>query len=164
MKRLYAPWRDGYTKTQNNSTPSCPFCVQLQDNNNEKNFILKRFEHTYILLNLYPYNAGHILVLPLEHEADLSKLSKETRIELMEISNASLAVLKNILNPEGFNIGFNIGKFAGGSVPTHLHQHIIPRWSGDTGFLSAICDTRAISVDLKKIYLQLLPAFTAMTL
>jgi len=161
MKHLYAPWRDDYTsstaRTKNKDCPEneCVFCCQLKENNDDKHFILKRFEHNVIMLNLYPYNAGHVLLLPLQHLGTLQKLTKQARAELIELSNSSSEILQKELGAQGFNIGLNIGKAAGAGIPAHLHMHVLPRWLGDTNFLPTIGQTKQISFDLEKMYQKL---------
>lgn len=166
MKFLYAPWREDYSsaidkasKQSDASQAACVFCKQLAENNDEKNLIIKRFHHNYVLLNKYPYNAGHILILPLEHHAELSELSLPARIELIELINSTIELMQTTLNPHGFNVGFNLGKEAGAGIPSHLHAHVLPRWQGDTNFLPTLADTKQISFDLHKIYERLKMAF-----
>lgn len=170
MKKLYAPWRSSYTasadRTKNEEAREheCVFCTQLKENNDEKYLILKRFSYSFVLLNSYPYNAGHLLILPLTHQADLYDLSSPARAEIMEVASASVAILKDMLKPHGFNLGVNLGKAAGASIPSHLHMHLLPRWNSDTNFLPTLGDTKVVSFDLLKIYEQLKPAFDTITL
>lgn len=161
MEKLYAPWRSPYANglKKGESPEDCVFCVQCNENNDEKFFILKRFAHVYVALNLYPYNAGHLLVLPYAHVKDLSALAPAVRAELMEVVTNSTEILKDILKTEGINIGLNLGRAAGAGLPGHLHMHIVPRWVGDTNFLPIIADTKQISVDLIKLYKTLKTAF-----
>jgi len=165
MRKLFAPWRSEYSsdvtaKKQEEATQDiCVFCTQLQENQDEKHFILKRFAHTFVMLNKYPYNAGHILVLPLRHVALLSELSQEERAELIEVQTKSIDVLFATLKNHGLNMGINLGKAGGAGIPSHLHIHLLPRWQGDTNFMPAIAETKVISFDLTKIYKQLKEAF-----
>lgn len=157
MKNLYAPWRSAYTCTKSDS--ECVFCKKCAENLDAKNFIIKRFTHCYVMLNLFPYNAGHLLVIPYEHHASLETLSPQARQEIMEASSTGTALLKEIFGAEGINIGINIGgKAAGGSIPEHLHVHILPRWIGDTNFLATLAETKQISFDMEEIYQKLLHA------
>ncbi len=166
MDRIYAPWRSAYTsktarsKKANATKTECTFCKIISEKKDSKNFILKRFKHNMIMLNRYPYNAGHLLVMPLSHTADLAKLSKSARAELMEILSQGSVLLKKSLQAEGINIGLNQGKAASASIPSHLHFHVLPRWLGDTNFLPTLADTKQISFDLEKIYKQLKKAYT----
>ncbi len=171
MKCLYAPWRSHYTesvgstKKEDAQTDECVFCAHLQqDHDDSKNYVLKRFSHTAVLFNRYPYNAGHLLIIPIEHIGNLEHLSKETSAQLMAATTASTVILKKKARPDGFNIGLNLGKMAGASIPAHLHMHLLPRWTGDTNFLPTLTDTKVISFDLEKMYLDLKPEFDAITL
>lgn len=165
MKNLYAPWRSSYaasteeSKTEHAKKDACVFCSQLQDNNDEKHFILKRYNHCFIVLNKYPYNAGHLMVLPLAHEKKLDNLSAVARYEIMDATSHCVKVMENILKAEGVNIGLNIGKASGAGIPSHLHMHILPRWNGDTNFLPTLADIKVVSFDLKEIFELLKPEF-----
>ena len=125
----------------------------------EKRFVLRRFKHCFVMLNLYPYNAGHLLIVPYLHEGQLSGLSSEARFELAELTMLSSQILRDELNAQGINIGMNLGRAAGAGIPSHVHQHVLPRWEGDTNFLATLADTKQISFDLHEIYKKLRPAF-----
>ncbi len=165
MKRIYAPWREQYITTQDKTKSTtalshdCIFCNQFDAHNDVENLILARFEHCAIVMNKFPYSSGHIMVLPLAHEGDLCKLSPDVHAEFFELVSASTAVLKQVINPAGFNVGLNLGKAAGAGIPTHLHAHIVPRWEGDTNFMPIIADTKPISFDMAKMYQTLKTAF-----
>lgn len=166
MNYLYAPWRGNYiTKKANKKIDStgddnaCVFCVKLSENNDTQNFILKRFKHNAIILNLFPYNAGHLMVIPLEHKKRPLDLDLQARQEFMELTAQSIAILEEDLQAEGINVGLNLGSSAGAGIPTHLHMHIIPRWPGDTNFMPIIAQTKPISLDLNLVYQDLKPLF-----
>ena len=165
MENLYAPWRSSYadstdkTKDATATSQECVFCQFLQENDDEKNFILKRYEHCFVILNKYPYNPGHIMVLPLRHEKCLDNCNSETRTQIMEIINYCTKVVQKKLHAQGVNIGLNIGKASGAGIPSHLHWHVLPRWDGDTNFLPVMANVKIISADLKEIYESLLPFF-----
>lgn len=167
MKMLYAPWREDYTvdtahgpKGQEGlPAETCIFCEQLKENNDTHHFILRRFNYCYVVLNRYPYNGGHLLILPLAHVAKLEQLSKEMRYELMEIIAQSTTILERELKAPGINVGLNMGKAAGAGLPSHLHFHILPRWLGDTNFLPTIGHTKAVSTSLEDLYFKLKPHF-----
>lgn len=165
MKRLYTPWRSSYasavqgTKDPNATAADCAFCSQLKENNDVKNYILKRFQHSYVVLNKYPYNAGHLLVIPFEHKAQLHTLSLEARHELIDILNQAIQAVQSHLGAQGVNVGLNIGRAAGAGIPSHLHFHVLPRWDGDTNFLPTLANVKTISFDLNEMYLKLKPFF-----
>lgn len=167
MKMLYAPWRENYTTdsargpngTDNAPQKECTFCNQLQQNNDAENFILGRYKHSYIVLNRYPYNGGHLLILPLEHKAKLEDLSHDTKTELMDLISASSHILEQELQAKGINVGLNMGKAAGAGLPSHLHFHVLPRWIGDTNFLPTIAEVKTVSVDLLSVFKKLKPHF-----
>lgn len=160
MKTLYAPWREDYTTTSARNTDekeSCVFCEQIKDQNDSKHFIVARFKHCYVVLNKYPYNGGHLLVLPFEHTAKLSNLSQDVRTELMEVINHCSVTLEKELNAQGINVGLNQGKAAGAGLPSHLHFHVLPRWLGDTNFLPTLAKTKIVSVSLEDLFNKLKP-------
>jgi len=165
MKLLYAPWRQKYagsadeTKSSTTSTDECIFCKHIQSSDDEQHGILKRFKHCVVMLNKFPYNAGHVLILPTEHKATLDKLSQEVRAELMEATSLSDKIITKALGAEGMNIGMNIGKAAGAGIPSHLHIHLLPRWQGDTNFMPTVGQTKVISFDMNDIYKKLKNAF-----
>lgn len=165
MKKLYAPWRSGYTvdttrgKHDDASADECVFCTKFAADDDRTHYILGRYKHHAILLNLYPYNAGHLLIVPFDHVKHMHDLSPEARTELMELITKSIDILKEVLNAEGINVGVNLGKAAGAGIPSHLHWHIIPRWAGDTNFLPTVGDTKAVSYDLNTMYDQLIDSF-----
>lgn len=158
MEKIYSPWREKYI-INTSSNGDCVFCHQHAQNNDEKYFILKRFPKTFVIINLYPYNGGHLMVLPVAHKATLEECTQDERAELMEGVTKSITILQQELNPDGFNIGINIGKAGGGGLPSHVHIHILPRWNGDTNFLPLLCETKQVSVDLVALYKKLKKAF-----
>ncbi len=167
MEMLYAPWREEYTtdtahgpKGQETADASqCVFCTQFKAHKDDDYMILARYTHSYIMMNKYPYNSGHLLVLPIAHKANLDELPTEARTELMELITHSTSILKKELNAHGMNVGLNLGKAAGAGMPSHLHFHVLPRWNGDTNFLPTLANTKQISTDLVKLFFQLKPHF-----
>lgn len=162
MDRLYCPWRSRYTTrvhSGDQDADSCVFCTTIAANEDEKNFVLKRYAHTLVMLNLYPYNAGHVLVLSNKHHSKLNDLSPEERADFIETINVGIEIIEKTLKPGGFNVGFNLGKFAGAGIPKHVHCHVLPRWEGDTNFLPLLADTKQISMDLTQMYRDLKTAF-----
>lgn len=165
MKHLYAPWREDYTedtahtKNEGVAKSDCLFCTQLQAQDDKKYFIIKRYPHTFVLLNRFPYNAGHLLLLPTAHAATLDELTPDARAELMELATKSYTIMMDTLDAHGVNMGLNFGKASGAGIPSHLHMHVLPRWYGDTNFLPTLTQTKQISVDLHKMYQRLKAAF-----
>lgn len=158
MHNLYAPWRSIYAQSidasKDNDTDSdaCIFCGLRHDNNDATNFIVKRYTYCYVILNKYPYNAGHILILPYAHHKELNQLEYAARTEIMEVITKATTILQETLKAQGINIGLNSGKAAGAGIPSHLHFHVLPRWIGDTNFLPTLAYTKVISFDLHEIY------------
>jgi ATP adenylyltransferase len=139
---------------------SCVFCrLGRETENDEANFVLHRGTNAFVALNLYPYIAGHLLVLPYEHLGDLDSTPKEITDELMDLTKQSQTALRKVYSPPGFNIGMNLGAAAGAGIVDHIHLHILPRWSGDTNFMTAIADTRVISESLETTYSRLRDQF-----
>lgn len=158
MKHLYAPWRATYGATKSTKA-ECPFCPQ-GEGKYDAHYLVAQFTYCYILLNQFPYNPGHVLIIPYRHIAALHKLTVEERAELMEVTTRTTVVMRKLLKTTSFNIGLNIGgKAAGGSIPRHLHMHVVPRWAGDTGFLTALADTKQISANLDELQKKLSAAF-----
>lgn len=166
MKILYAPWREDYTTTSARNThekESCVFCDHLKDQDDAKHFIVARFKHCYVVLNRYPYNGGHLLVIPLKHIPKLSNLSQEARTEIMEVINHCSIILEKELEAQGINVGLNQGKAAGAGLPSHLHFHVLPRWLGDTNFLPTLTETKTVSVSLEDLFNKLKPHMEKLT-
>ena len=142
MKTLWAPWRMGYILSD--KTEGCIFCELPKQNNDRENLILYRSSHTFIIMNRYPYNNGHIMVVPYLHAPSLDGLNDETMLDLMKVTRHAVSSVKKAFMPEGFNIGINLGKVAGAGMETHIHLHIVPRWAGDTSFMTVFDDVRVI--------------------
>lgn len=162
MDKLYAPWRDKYLLVDGEKPKDdlqCVFCNVNKKQSLKNSYILGSYKHVAVLLNLYPYNAGHLLIVPHQHAAHLHTLTREQRADMMELATLSADVLQKHLGAAGINIGFNLGAFAGGSIPDHVHMHVVPRWNGDTGFMPVIGHTKIVSIDLQRVYHDLLPYF-----
>ncbi len=155
MEYLWAPWRMEYIKIANEqSDRECPFCVKPAESlkKDKENLILFRGEKGFIMMNKFPYNGGHLLVLPYRHVKDISALNPEERIELMNLLDKSIQVLQKAFKPHGFNIGMNLGRVAGAGIADHLHFHVVPRWNGDTNFMPLISNTKVISSGLEETW------------
>lgn len=145
MQRLHAYWRMPYILAPKNPDEGGnPFTRIPQSGDDQKEYILYRGQWNYIVMNRYPYNAGHLLVLPFREVSDLDGLTLDERHELMDLIVKAQQLLTRALRPDGFNTGFNFGNAAGAGIPTHLHCHVVPRWEGDTNFMPVIGDTRVL--------------------
>ena len=161
---LWSPWRYDYIKSGEATNPdarnSCVFCSILNSSaTDEEKFILHRAEFNFVILNIYPYTSGHLMIVPYTHSAELADLNKSTSDEMMDLAKFSQQTIKEIYQPNGINLGMNLGKAAGAGVAEHLHLHILPRWIGDVNFMTAIGETRTIPEDLESTYEKLKPAF-----
>ena len=136
----------------NNKEEGCVFCIAQAMTDSAENLIAYRGKLAYVILNRYPYTSGHLMVIPFEHKSNLEELDPETRAEMMELTSRCTTVLKNIYKPQGFNIGVNIGEAAGAGVLGHVHIHIVPRWKGDTNFMSSVGGTRVLPEALEDTY------------
>jgi len=150
MERLWAPWRREYIESGNKE--GCFFCEKLKEEKDEENFILYRGEKVFLLLNIFPYNTGHLMIAPNRHQGELEGLEEEELSELFLLLKMSISAIKKAFNPEGFNVGMNLGRVAGAGIEGHLHIHIVPRWSGDTNFMPIISDTKVVSEALIETY------------
>ena len=150
MKVMWAPWRMEYILSDEEE--GCFLCNLVEAVPSPENLLLYLSERAMVLMNRYPYNNGHILVAPMRHIPDPSRLSGAEYAETMELFRFSLRILDNKLNPEGFNAGLNLGKSAGAGLEDHLHWHIVPRWQGDTNFMPVISDARVIPEALIQTY------------
>ncbi|MFX1293858.1 MAG: HIT domain-containing protein [Promethearchaeota archaeon] len=154
MKNLWAPWRFKYI-TQQRKDKGCLFCRVSKENKDKENLIVYRKERSFVILNLYPYNSGHIMISPYVHVNSIETLEKEDRDELFEtVANACINIRKE-MSAEGFNIGINIGTVAGAGVAEHVHIHVVPRWGGDTNFMPLISDIKVVSEALEDTYYRL---------
>jgi ATP adenylyltransferase len=150
MDQLWAPWRTALFENYN--TGGCIFCDLPALGDDRKSAILHRGRHAFIIMNAYPYASGHLMVVPFRHVARLDELTAEERAEIMELIVLAERALSRALKPEGFNVGFNLGKAAGAGVDQHLHCHIVPRWVGDTNFMPVLGETRVINESLADTY------------
>jgi ATP adenylyltransferase len=137
----------------------CIFCNKPKQNNDRENLIVYRSENVFIILNLYPYNNGHLLVVPYTHVDHIEKLDEASGVEIWRLCSLCTSVLSRAFCPDGFNIGMNIGRTAGAGIDQHIHLHIVPRWNGDTNFMPAVGKTKIISQDILETYDALAPYF-----
>lgn len=150
MQRIWAPWRLAYIKAYKKNMDKCVFCEALENEDSVENLIVFRGQHSFVILNRFPYASGHLMVLPFQHVEKLEVLSPETRSEMMEIVNKSTIILQEIYSPDGFNLGANLGSAAGAGIEQHVHMHIVPRWNGDTNFMSTVGETRVLPEALEE--------------
>jgi len=153
MEYLWAPWRVEYIERATEG--GCILCEKPREDNDEPNLILYRGQHNFIMLNAFPYNPGHLMVAPYRHTANLQDLTDEEAKEHFEFIKKSVALLKEVMNPSGFNIGLNLGRVAGAGIADHIHTHIVPRWQGDTNFMPILSDTKVTSEALAATYQKL---------
>ncbi|MDY6974223.1 MAG: HIT domain-containing protein [Thermodesulfobacteriota bacterium] len=158
MKVLWAPWRMEYILSEQKAD-ECIFCPGDNRDEDEARLILNIAPLTMVMMNRFPYINGHLLVAPNRHVPDLESLSPEETLELMATVRMSIEVLKDVMSPQGFNVGLNLGKVAGAGVEEHMHFHIVPRWSGDTNFLTVFGEVRVIPEHIMETYRRLLPHF-----
>lgn len=156
MKRLWAPWRMEYILDEKKHG-SCLFChiSQAKKANDRKNLILYRGKNCFVVLNKYPYNNGHLMVVPYFHTPTFDGLDDDVLFDLMKTQKISVDMIKKAMNPDGFNLGLNFGKVAGAGMESHMHMHIVPRWTGDTDSMPIIAETRVMPEHLMKTYNKL---------
>ena len=160
MERLWTPWRRAFVEgAGSDQTAECFLCASPSAAQDAETFILFRGEHTFVLLNLYPYNNGHMLVAPYAHTGNLANLASAIAGELMATTQRCVAALQRVYRPDGSNIGLNLGKAAGAGVPDHLHVHVVPRWNGDTNFMPIAANTKVLPESLDQTYARLRPVF-----
>ena len=158
MKVIWAPWRMAYVKTARQPV-ACIFCLPRSTRRDAARLVLHRGRHGFVMMNRYPYNSGHLLVAPYAHVKDLERLSAEQALDLLRMTNRSIQVLREMIGPEGFNLGLNLGQVSGAGIEAHVHIHIVPRWNGDTNFMSLLAETRVIPEHLRATYRKLRKTF-----
>ncbi|MBN2009393.1 HIT domain-containing protein [candidate division KSB1 bacterium] len=157
MEHLWAPWRIEYILQP--KAEGCIFCTKPDENNDRQNLIVHRGRLCFVIMNYYPYNNGHLMVIPYRHVADLAELTVDEQAELMNLVTASTKALRKAMKPDGFNVGLNLGQVAGAGVKDHLHFHIVPRWNGDTNFMPVTGHTKVISQALEETHDMLVKEF-----
>jgi len=161
MKRLFSPWRMPYLGRDKAAEKArgCVFCLALEQNDSAANLIVHRGQRAFVILNRFPYTSGHLMVLPFTHVDQLDGLDAETRGELMELMSTATQVLRKVYRPQGFNLGANLGAAAGAGIEEHLHLHILPRWAGDTNFISTVGETRVLPETLEETWQRIKAAW-----
>jgi ATP adenylyltransferase len=155
-RNIWAPWRMEYIKLLGGPKGGCFLC-HARDNpqDDEKNFLLVRGEHCFVILNRFPYTSGHMLIAPYLHQCDIEKINDDALLDMMQLLRKMKHLLESTIHAEGFNVGMNLCSCAGAGLPDHIHLHIVPRWTGDTNFMSVIDDVRVIPEALDKTYRRL---------
>ncbi|HOO56129.1 MAG TPA: HIT domain-containing protein [bacterium] len=169
MDRIWAPWRIQYIlgmddgkKEAGKKNHGCVLCAnhEADPENDRKNLVLHRGEHSYIMMNLYPYNSGHLMFVPYKHTGDFGALACETVAEMMALTQKMIPVIGETMSPHGFNIGMNLGRVAGAGIVDHVHLHLVPRWNGDCNFMPVLSDTKVISEHIEATYDRLKKAIS----
>ena len=156
-EKLWAPWRAGFILSKKEK--GCLFCKRLKEKDSVKNLIVYRGKKALVILNKFPYNAGHTMIVPIRHVGQIEKLKADEAAEFFELLQKTVVKIKKILKPTSMNLGMNLGKASGAGVPGHLHMHIVPRWTGDTNFMPIIGKTKVVSLPLDPIYKKLRKEF-----
>jgi len=158
MHRIWSPWRMKYIE-EGSTDNECPFCRAYSGSDDQQNLVIFRGEKAFVMLNRYPYSTGHILILPVLHQDKLSELDQESRAEMMELINQAGDALQAVYGPEGMNVGLNLGAAAGAGIPKHLHWHIVPRWVGDTNYMTTVGGVRVLPEALEDTYQKVLSSW-----
>ena len=158
MEHLWSPWRMEYIENHTKEN-GCVFCNAQAQADSEANLIAFRGTNAYVILNRYPYTSGHLMVIPFAHVPNLEELDPETRAEMMELTSRCTTILREVYRSQSFNVGINMGEAAGAGVLGHVHIHIVPRWAGDTNFMSAVGQTRVLPEALEETYKRVRQAF-----
>ncbi len=155
LPAIWAPWREAFILGKKEK--GCIFCSRLKRKKDRRDLILRRGERNFIIMNLYPYTSGHLMVVPYRHVAVLSALTPDETLEMLQLAAKAVGALKKAFRPDGFNLGMNLGRAAGTGVEGHLHLHVVPRWAGDANFKPVVGKTKVFSVGLEKTYEMLYP-------
>jgi len=165
MQPLWAPWRMEYIASDKSAVASdCVFCVESTPEHDHERQILFRGAHAFVVMNRYPYSNGHLLVVPYRHLATLTELTRPERAEMFDLVCLAQTVVDEVMAPQGYNLGFNLGVAAGAGIAAHLHWHIVPRWQGDTNFMPVVGELRVIPQHLQRTYELLTENFSGRTL
>jgi len=160
VRRLWAPWRLEYIQAE--KPAGCIFCDAAAGADRDDSLVVARSLRSFVLLNLYPYNSGHVMVVPFRHVAVLRDLDDEELLDLSRLVDRTVGVLEQVLRPEGYNIGLNLGRAAGAGVEDHLHVHVVPRWVGDTNFMPVLAETKVLPEHLRTTRARLAEGFAAL--
>ncbi|MCL4510225.1 MAG: HIT domain-containing protein [Bacteroidetes bacterium] len=152
MERLWSPWRSKYIESfserENGKEKVCVFCQKLAEHDDERNLIVYRSDLSAIIMNIYPYNSGHLLIVPFAHKGTFEELTDDENADVMRQTRLAIKLLRLASHPDGFNFGANLGRVSGAGIAEHVHFHVVPRWEGDSNFMPVLADTKVISEDL----------------
>ena len=159
-ERIWAPWRLAYVKgASKDEEEGCIFCAKPAAEDDRANLIVHRGERCFVILNLFPYTNGHLMIAPYDHLSSIADLEPQTTAEMMALAQQAIGILDGVYSPHGYNVGFNQGRVAGAGVEHHIHMHVVPRWGGDTNFMPVLADTRVMPQTLEQSYEALAGAF-----
>ncbi len=158
MERLWSPWRSQYVSQAPEADAGCIFCRFTRDQDDVSNLVAYRGEHAYVVLNRFPYNSGHLMIVPYQHTSEFASLPPETLSDLMSLMGLCLGALQDAFGPDGYNTGMNLGSVAGAGIADHLHLHVVPRWAGDTNFMPVLADIKVMPELLQESYDKLAAA------
>ncbi len=163
MKQMWSPWRSKYiesfSKPPGKKKTDSLFSAALRAGDDDRRYIVWRGKHCFVLMNLYPYNSGHLMIVPYRQTPHFADLTREESLEIMETAQRAMRALNKVLHPQGFNFGANIGRAGGAGVEDHIHFHLVPRWNGDTNFMPVLAGAKVISQDMKSILKNLRKVF-----
>jgi len=161
MQKLWSPWRSQYIDSfQNEDRSKCVFCSIIESKDDDENLILARADNFTLIMNRFPYNSGHLMVITNKHTADIKELDMQQKSEFLTYVEHAQTILKHALKPDGFNIGLNIGRSAGAGIENHIHFHIVPRWNGDTNFMPVLAEVKLISDEIRHQHTKLKKVIT----
>ena len=156
MDFIWSPWRYDYIASHGGRRSTCVFCIGEDSSRDAGRLVVLRAAHNFIILNLFPYTSGHLMIAPYEHRDTITEARPEQLSEMMELARRSIVALQKVYRPDGFNLGMNLGESAGAGVREHFHLHIVPRWTGDANFMSITGETRVLPEELGKTYERLM--------
>lgn len=163
MDHLWAPWRMQFIRELREYRGGCVFCELGVPGDDRERLVLHRGKFCFVLMNKYPYNNGHVMIIPYRHTGVLADLNPEEHLEMMKLCSESIEVMKKTIEAEGFNCGINVGKVAGAGIDDHVHMHVVPRWNGDNNFMPVIADTRSMPEYLLETYDRLAGGFKSLS-
>lgn len=160
MDRLWTPWRYRYVATEGDPGDACIFCDAAASADDRAHYVVLRAERNFLILNLYPYTSGHLMIAPYQHVATLADTDPATLEEMMRLTARAEKVLTQLYRPDGLNIGMNLGESAGAGIPGHIHMHVLPRWTGDANFMTTVAETRVLPETIDATYERLKAALS----